>query len=69
MRKNKGSISSFLSNQKFSIYYAIKSIKDLRKSELCKAGKHDWIYVPEKGYYDQDHYKCNHCQIEKGIRD
>ena len=53
--------NSFIVTPRFSIQYAIRSIKYLRKSELCKANKHDGDFIPGKGFHNQDHYKCKPC--------
>jgi len=67
VRKKNIPANSSLKNQRFSIQYAIRSIKYLRKSELCKSGKHDWTYVFKKGYEFQDYYKCKQCNGKKSI--
>ena len=67
MEKRKSSANSSLESKKFSIQYAIRSIKDIRKSELCKAGKHNWEYISKKGYENKDHYECKHCHEKKDV--
>ena len=65
MKKRDRSTNSVFGNQKFSIQDAIKSIKHLRRSELCRSGKHEWTYISKKGYEKQDYYECKQCHERK----
>ena len=68
MKKTKSTADSSLENKKFSIQYAIRSIKYLRKSEMCRKGNQDWEYIPKKGYENKDHYECKHCHEKKAVK-
>ena len=66
--KNKKTADSVSAGRSFSLQDAIKAIKDIRKSEMCKKGNHSWIYYPEKKYYSQDYYKCKTCGKKKVVK-